>query len=82
MINCGENFRAGSDQVICPLCKKHPDSQFYLLQCPELTTELTIKFGENYSTNIEEVFNDNISRHFIDVVTYALEVRETKLQNK
>ena len=34
MLNLGENFRAGREYVVCPLCKQHKDSQNNLLNCP------------------------------------------------
>ena len=79
MTNCGDNFRAGRENVLCPLCKEHIDSQFYLLKCPELTTELNNKFGTTYPYEVNEVFNENINKTLINMLKYALEVRDAKL---
>ena len=79
MVNVGENFRSGRDFIVCPLCGLHLDSQFLLLQCPELKNELVNRFGNEHPTSINEVFSNNIDKNLAKVLKYALDIRKAKL---
>ena len=43
----GENFRGGRSKVLCPLCKKHEDSQERSFECTDLKYKLNINFNYN-----------------------------------
>ena len=80
MTSFGENFRGGRDQVMCPLCSSHRDCQSFLLHCPELKDELQAKFGPDYNKSIDEVFKEDIEVKTINLISYALDVRDSKLK--
>ena len=80
MADFGENFRAGRLFIMCPLCNNHLDSQSFLLQCPELLGELQSKFGPKYSRSIDEVFSNDIGLDTINLIKYALDLRNSKIK--
>ena len=79
MVNVGENFRSGRDFTLCPLCGLHLDSQFLILQCPELKSELVKRFGSDHATSISEVFSKNIDKKLAETLKYAMDIRKSKL---
>ena len=68
MSDFGFNFRAGRDQIRCPLCGQHPDCQTFLFKCPELKSSLYEKFGPNSYDSIDEIFSETISVDKIRVI--------------
>ena len=54
MANFGENFKNGREQVPCPLCNSHLDTQSMAFQCPKLKLEVVIK------RKYEDLFKDDI----------------------
>ena len=81
MSDFGENFRAGRDTTICPICSSHIDCQSFLLRCPGLRHELQTKFGQDLLESIDEVYEEKISVTTIKVLTYAMDLRKTKLKS-
>ena len=55
MENFGENFRGGRQQVSCPLCETHLDTQELSFQCPE------IKAAIDPQRDIRDIYNEYIS---------------------
>ena len=53
MAKFGENYRAGRDSVLCPLCKNHKDSQEESFRCTKVRDK--IKVEDKY----DEIFDDN-----------------------
>ena len=80
MSDFGENFRAGKEFTVCPVCSSHLDCQSFLLQCPGLIHEIRTKFGPNHIDSIDEVYAEKISTKTIKTLTYAMDVRKTKLK--
>ena len=75
----GENFRAGKDYSMCPLCKLHIDCQSLLLQCPELSAELKRKFGNDHLKSLDNIYSDRIRTVTVETLTFAYEARRQKL---
>ena len=82
MSDFGFNFRAGRDQIRCPLCGQHPDCQTFLFKCPELKSSLYEKFGPNSYDSIDEIFSETISVETIRVIKFAMDLRKTKLKDE
>ena len=49
----GENFKAGREFVLCPLCKLHKDSQSESFNCNVLANEMRV--NGNYSQIFENI---------------------------
>ena len=73
MAEFGENFRAGMDITLCPLCLEGVDSQEHSFQCKKITDILKIK------TNISDVYSNTINKETSKAVTDILEIRERLL---
>ena len=58
-----ENFRGGTEQKICPLCKLHLDNQEMSMQCPEIINKVEIK------GKLEDLFKDEIKPEIIETIT-------------
>ena len=56
MADFGENFRAGYDRVLCPLCLGHLDNQSQSFQCIAINNEIKIQ------GNINELYGENIPK--------------------
>ena len=80
MLLFGENFRAGRDEVLCPLCKNHSDSQFNILNCSIIREDLDKQDIDLYNVNLEDIYSDNISITSVKVLKIAMETRITKLK--
>ena len=75
----GENFRAGRELTVCPLCRLHVDCQSLLLQCPKLSSDLQKKFGANHLRSIDNVYSDRIMTKTVQILTFAYRARKEKL---
>jgi hypothetical protein len=69
----GENYRAGKNRAICPLCHLHYDSQELSLQCPEIRKEMKVV------GNIEEIYNEDIGKAIVGTLTKITEIRKNKI---
>ena len=56
MAEFGENYRAGIDVTLCPLCLEGIDSQDHSFQCSKITEKVEIR------TDISEVYSNSISQ--------------------
>ena len=70
MARFGENFRGGTEQKICPLCKLHLDNQEMSMQCPEIINKVEIK------GKLEDLFKDEIKPEIIETITKITKIRK------
>ena len=64
MAKFGENYRAGADFILCPLCLEDLDNQQHSFKCKILIKEIEIK-GEilnNYSDNVLKETTETITK--------------------
>ena len=59
----GENFRAGADEVWCPLCLESVDDQSHSYQCKNIINEIEIK------GNLSDIYSGNISQETAQTAT-------------
>ena len=50
MADFGENFRAGTTEVLCPLCSKELDNQSHSFHCKYILDEIVVK------GNLKEIY--------------------------
>ena len=43
MLEFGENFKAGEEHIMCPLCHLHFDNQDLVTECPEIRKKIKIE---------------------------------------
>ena len=79
MVAFGENFRAGRDATICPLCQQHSDSQYDLLNC-EIIKESISQSKILQEFNMKDVLTENIQRDMVKLLKLAMEIRKSKLE--
>ena len=79
MLNFSENFKAGRETMVCPLCNLHSDSQSLILECPFMREELKKQFGDIGNIQMKNFFKSNIDEYHVQVLKFAMEIRETKL---
>ena len=79
MLNFSENFKAGRETMVCPLCNLHSDSQSLMLECPFMREELKKQFGDIGNIQMKNFFKSNIDEYHVQVLKFAMEIRETKL---
>ena len=73
----GENFRAGKDRIMCPMCNSHLDNQELSLQCPVLKTA---NIPEVHNCDMEEIYKHNISTATIKTIYRITQFRKENLQ--
>ena len=76
MAEFGENFRAGRDKLLCPLCALHSDSQDMGPACPLIRRDIHI-IG-----NFSDIYNNNIRVETITDIEKMMEYRAQKKENK
>ena len=71
MADFGENYKGGKDAKLCPLCRKHEDTQeASFKECEIIKAE--VKPSRNYT----ELFNNEIEKEFVHILKKIEEVRE------
>ena len=75
MAPLGENFRGNRENVLCPLCGNHLDSQPTFLQCEVIKKELTT------NTKIEDIYVENVSLETAKTITRIEDTRKAKLKS-
>ena len=80
ILNLGENFRAGREYVVCPLCKQHKDSQNNLLNCPTLKEDIVKECGDIAEVNLDDLFTENYKDLTDKVLKSVMESRTVKLK--
>ena len=58
----GENFRGGKDQVFCPFCKLHLDSQERSYSCPVISADVEIV------GSIQNIYSDDIKLETVETI--------------
>ena len=66
----GDNYKAGRETVLCPLCMKHKDDEEESFKYCKVVEE---RFG--VSGCFESIFDDNISRETINYMKKIMELR-------
>ena len=69
MADFGENFRAGTDIVLCPLCLDHEDSQAKSFECEIIRNKMEVK------GSINEVYNGNLTMNTIETIKEINKIR-------
>ena len=80
MLNVGQNFRAGRELVLCPLCKKHTDSQDNLINCVSTIEDIEKECGDITGINLDELFAEEFEETTVKVLKRAMETRTSKLK--
>ena len=75
MADFGENFRAGYDGVLCPLCIENFDDQSHAFKCRVIKNEIEIK------GDINEIYGEKISKETAKTATKILKIRKELLEN-
>ena len=70
MADFGENFKAGADVVICPLCMDHEDSQLQSFECQWIRNSIEV------AGSMDEVYNGKPSRQTIETINEITKMRE------
>ena len=66
----GENYKAGRETVLCPLCMKHKDDKEESFKYCKVVEE---RFG--VSGDFESIFDHNISRETMNSMKKIMELR-------
>ena len=72
----GENFRNGSESVVCPLCGTHEDSQTWATKCPAMRNEIT----DNY--DLGKCFEEDITTEAANNLDHVMNIRKMLLNRK
>ena len=59
MARFSENFKAGNIPSLCPLCSNHSDSQFMIMNCPLIKSELSKNPNICQVEPIEDLFSND-----------------------
>lgn len=73
MAEFGENYRAGDDPIMCPLCCEDLDNQSHSFQCKLILKEIEIK------GKITEVYSSDISKEMATTITKIVNIRKKLL---
>ena len=76
MANFEENFRNGSEHMLCPLCHIHYDTQSMAFQCPIVNANVDIK------GNFDDIFIDEIPKDLVSTLCNIVRFREQYLQER
>ena len=72
----GENFRNGSESVVCPLCGTHEDSQTWATKCPAMRNETT----DNY--DLEKCYEEDMTTEAANQMDHVMNIRKMLLNRK
>ena len=76
MANFGENFRNGSEHVLCPLCHMHYDTQSMAFQCPVVNAN--VKMEGQY----DDIFRAEIPKDIVSTLCNIVKFREQYTQER
>ena len=74
MAKFGENYRAGADFVLCPLCSEDLDNLEHSFQCRTIRKEIEIE-GE-----ISDIYSGKVSKEIAQTVTKIIKTRKKLLE--
>ena len=69
MASFGENYRGGRDDIPCPVCGKHRDSQALLVKCEVFQKHF------NSCIDIRNIYTDNIDKETVETLEAAMIIR-------
>ena len=69
MSDFGENYRAGREKVICPLCESHVDNQELSFICPDIKNKVVI------SGKISDIYMEDIKLETVEVIQKITQIR-------
>ena len=76
MANYGDNYRAGREVVICPLCNMHIDSQFLCQHCPIIKNQIDSRL------QIDDLYTETISSETVRILTRIESIRQERIDVK
>ena len=76
MASFGENFRNGQEQVPCPLCNVHLDSQPMAFQCTKIKSEIQLR------GKYEDLFKDIIPEELVKTLCKIEDYRTKYLEER
>ena len=76
MAEFGQNFRAGADEVWCPLCSEKLDDQSHSFQCKIIIKEIELK------GNLSEIYSGDISQATAQTATKIINIRKKLIQKE
>ena len=76
MADYGENYKGGKEQIMCPLCYLHRDSQEMSYFCPEITNNIKMLGSQ------EDIYSNDIKIETIQSMEKVEEYRKNCLQEK
>ena len=71
----GENYRGGREEVLCPMCGTHRDSQALLFQCKVMEKHFPSSLA------ITNLYSDNIDKETVKTLEAAMIIRDNYIQN-
>ena len=74
MAEFGENYRAGYDAFLCPLCLEHLDNQQNSLKCKSLQDELEFK------KDISDIYSNEITEETIQIINIIIKIRKKLIE--
>ena len=69
----GNNFKNNGEDIICPLCQKHEDSQALAFKCQIVSQHVEI------SGKLEDLYNGKISKELAQTLKNILNLRKNKV---
>ena len=69
MSDFGENYRAGREKVICPLCESHVDNQKLSFICPEIKNKVVI------CGKMSDIYRDDIKLETVEAIQKITQIR-------
>ena len=72
----GENYRGGREEVSCPVCGTHRDSQALLFKCQVMQKH----FPSNI--DIKNIYTDNIDKNTVELLETAMIIRDKHILNE
>ena len=72
----GENYRGGRDEIPCPACGKHRDSQALLVKCEVFQKHF------NSCIDIQNIYTDNIDKETVETLEEAMIIRNNFILNE
>ena len=74
MAKFGENFRAGADFILCPLCSEDLDNLKHSFQCKIIRREIEIQ------GDLSDIYSENVSKETAQIVTKIINTRKKLLE--
>ena len=69
-VNYKENMKNGYQNISCPFCLVHPDSQIHSLKCIEVKSNISVR------GNYEDIFKKTIPKEISETLMQISELRK------